>query len=181
MENERQSWQSWNGWCPCAKFRKQLGRCFSWKILWAPRAGTKPRSETSELPSRLKEFHTGAPKRRRALQRPIDLPDDEFPEEPHVEEARVPEEIPNAVMLAVMGIHKNLGHPSKELLCRALGIGGANKIAIRAASELKCERRTNIRKVICLRSWQIHTPNSIKVKEWISLYSRTQTNKCLSS
>ena len=38
-----------------------------------------------------------------------------------------------------MRIHKNLGHPSKELLCRALRIGGANKIAIRAASELKCD------------------------------------------
>ena len=26
-------------------------------------------------------------------------------------------------------------------------------------------RRTNLRKVICLRSWQTHTPNSIKVSE----------------
>ena len=38
-----------------------------------------------------------------------------------------------------MRIHKNLGHPSKELLCRALRIGGANKVAIRAATELKCD------------------------------------------
>ena len=44
----------------------------------------------------------------------MDIPDDEFPEEPHVEEARVPEEIPNAVMLAIMGIHKNLGHPARN-------------------------------------------------------------------
>ena len=22
---------SWNGWCPCAKCRKQLGTCFSWR------------------------------------------------------------------------------------------------------------------------------------------------------
>ena len=65
-----------------------------------------------------------------------DIPDDEFSEEPHVEEVRVPKEIPNAVKLAIMRIHKNLGHPSKELLCRALRIGGANEIAIRAASEL---------------------------------------------
>ena len=36
-------------------------------------------------------------------------------------------------------IHKNLGHPSKELLCRALRIGGANKIVIRAASQLECD------------------------------------------
>ena len=38
-----------------------------------------------------------------------------------------------------MRIHKNLKHPSKELLCRALRIYGANKIAIRAASEFKCD------------------------------------------
>ena len=38
-----------------------------------------------------------------------------------------------------MCIHINLWHPSKELLCRALGIGGANSIALRAASELKCD------------------------------------------
>ena len=68
-----------------------------------------------------------------------DIPDDEFPEVPHVEEARVSKEIPTAVRLAIMRIHKNLGHPSKELLCRALRIGGANKIAIRAASDLKCD------------------------------------------
>ena len=65
-------------------------------------------------------------------------PDDEFHEEPHLEEAKVPEEVPSSVRLAVMRIHKNLGHhPSKELLCRALRIGGANKVAIRAATELK--------------------------------------------
>ena len=57
-----------------------------------------------------------------------DIPDDEYPEVPHVEELRVPEEIPNAATLAIMRIHKNLGHPSKELLCRALRIGGANEI-----------------------------------------------------
>ena len=67
------------------------------------------------------------------------IPDDEFHEEPHLEEAKVPGEIPNAVSLAIMRIHKNLGHPRKELLCRALRIGGANKIAIRAASEIKCD------------------------------------------
>ena len=38
-----------------------------------------------------------------------------------------------------MRIHKNLGHTSKELLCRALRIGGANETAIRAANELKCD------------------------------------------
>ena len=35
-----------------------------------------------------------------------------------------------------MRVHKSLGHPSKELLCRAFRTGGADKIAIRAASEL---------------------------------------------
>ena len=49
-----------------------------------------------------------------------DIPDDEFPEEPHVEEVRVPKEIPNAVKLAIMRIHKNLGHTSMDLLRRAL-------------------------------------------------------------
>ena len=68
-----------------------------------------------------------------------DIPDDEFAEEPHVEEAEVPAEIPNAATFAIMRIHKNLGHPSKELHCRALRIGGTNKIAIRAASELKSD------------------------------------------
>ena len=67
------------------------------------------------------------------------IPDDEFHEEPQHEEAKVPEEIPNCVRLAVMRIHKNLGRPSKELLCRALRIGGANKVAIRAATGLKCD------------------------------------------
>ena len=42
-----------------------------------------------------------------------DIPDDEFPEEPLVEEATIPEEVPTAVRLAVMRIHKNLGHSSK--------------------------------------------------------------------
>ena len=54
-----------------------------------------------------------------------DIPDDEFTAEPHVEEAKVPKELPNAVRLASMRIHKKLGHPSKELLRRALRIGGA--------------------------------------------------------
>ena len=68
-----------------------------------------------------------------------DIPDDEFPQEPHVKDVRVPKEIPNAVKLAIMRIHKNRRHPSKELLCRALRNGGANEIAIRAANELKCD------------------------------------------
>ena len=41
--------------------------------------------------------------------------------------------------MAVMCIRKNLGRPSKELLVRALRIGGANGVALRAASELKCD------------------------------------------
>ena len=65
--------------------------------------------------------------------------DDDFHEEPQLEEPRVLKEVPNAVRLAVMRIQKNLGHTSKELLCRALRIGRANKIALRAASELKCD------------------------------------------
>ena len=67
------------------------------------------------------------------------LPDDEFHEEPHFEEANVLEEKPSAVRLAVIRIHKNLRHPSKELLCRALRIGGTNKVALRAASEMKSD------------------------------------------
>ena len=47
------------------------------------------------------------------------IPDDEFHEEPHREDANFLEEIPNAVRLAITRIHKNLKHPSKELLCRA--------------------------------------------------------------
>ena len=54
-------------------------------------------------------------------------PDEEFHEEPQLEEPKVSEEIPNAVRLATMRVHKNLGHPSKELLCRALRIGGSRK------------------------------------------------------
>ena len=67
------------------------------------------------------------------------IPDDEFHERPHLEEAQIPEEVPNAVSLPIMRVHKNLRHPSKELLCRALRNGGANKIATRAASEVKCD------------------------------------------
>ena len=51
-----------------------------------------------------------------------DILDDEFPQEPHVVEARVPVEIPSAVRLANVRIHKNLGHSRKELLCRAFRI-----------------------------------------------------------
>ena len=40
------------------------------------------------------------------------IPGDEFHEETHLGEAKVPEEIHNGVRLAVMRIHKNLGHPS---------------------------------------------------------------------
>ena len=67
--------------------------------------------------------------------------DDDFHEEPQLEEPRVLKEVPNAVRLAVMRIQKNLGHPSKELLCRAVLCGSvrANKIALRAAGELKCD------------------------------------------
>ena len=65
--------------------------------------------------------------------------DDEFHEETQHEESKVPEEVPKAVRLAIMRIHRNLGHPSKELFCRALRIGGANRIALRAASDLKCD------------------------------------------
>ena len=41
-------------------------------------------------------------------------PDEEFHEEPQLEEPKVSEEMPNAVRLATMRVHKNLGHPSKE-------------------------------------------------------------------
>ena len=41
--------------------------------------------------------------------------------------------------LAVMRIHNNLGHPSKEVLCRALRIGGANRVVLRSANDLKCD------------------------------------------
>ena len=100
------------------------------------------------------------------------IPDDEFHEEPHHEEAKVPEEIPKAVRLAIMRIHKNLGHPSKELLCHALRIGGADKIAIRVASELKCDACSENKPP------KSHLP---EVSESISLCLRTQTNKCSSS
>ena len=66
------------------------------------------------------------------------IPDDEFHEERILEESKVPGEVPNAVRFAIMRIHKNPG-ASKESLCRALRIGGANRIALRAASELKCD------------------------------------------
>ena len=58
------------------------------------------------------------------------VPDDEFHEEPHLEEANVPEEVPNAVRLAVMRIHKSQWHPRKELLCRAFPNGGAHRNAV---------------------------------------------------
>ena len=38
-----------------------------------------------------------------------------------------------------MRIHKNLEHPSKELLCRALRNGRANRIATRAPSQQQCD------------------------------------------
>ena len=104
------------------------------------------------------------------------IPGDVFHEEPHLEEAKVPDEIHNGVRLAVMRIHKNLGHPSKEL-CRPLRIGGANKTTIRAASELKCDVCSENKPPKIL----LPTPNSIKVSESIASCLRTQTSKCLSS
>ena len=66
------------------------------------------------------------------------IPDGEFHEEPHHEAAQIPEEVPNAIRLVIMRVHKKTWHPRKELLCHALRIGGANKMAINAASERKC-------------------------------------------
>ena len=63
------------------------------------------------------------------------------------------EEVPNAARLGIMRVQKNLGHTSKELLGRALRIGGASKIALRAARELKSATfvwGTNLQ--ICLQS-----------------------------
>ena len=58
------------------------------------------------------------------------IPDDEFHEETQLEESKVSEEVTNAIRLAIMRDHKIPEHPSKELLCRALRLGGANKIAV---------------------------------------------------
>ena len=41
------------------------------------------------------------------------IPDDEFQEKPHLDEPKVPEEIPNGVRLAVMPIHKSLEQPQQ--------------------------------------------------------------------
>ena len=112
------------------------------------------------------------------------IPDDEFHEEPHLEEAKATEEVPNAVSLAIMHIHKNLGHPSKELLSRALRHVGAEQIELR--SELRVNSsamiawRTNLRKSH-LPAKLANTYTEFNVSEWISLCLWTQTNKCLSS
>ena len=110
------------------------------------------------------------------------VPDDEFHEEPKLDEPKVLEEFTNAVTLAVMRIHKNLGRPSKELLCRALRIEGANRVALRAASELKSDVcMENIQQAFCLQNWRIRSLSSFKELELISLCWRTQMNKCLRS
>ena len=44
----------------------------------------------------------------------MQTPDDEYLEEPHVEEGKFPKETPNAVKLANMRIHKNLGDTSNN-------------------------------------------------------------------
>ena len=60
-ENERQSWQSWIGRFPCAKCRKQLGTCFSWKIQWRYQLKSTFHSETSERSLCVRRrFHTCA-------------------------------------------------------------------------------------------------------------------------
>ena len=103
------------------------------------------------------------------------IPSDEFHEEPQLEETNVSEEVHNAVRWAIMRVHKNLGHASKELLCRALRFGGANKIALRAASELTCDVCSE-KSLTCLRSWLIRILNSIKALEWISLIGLRRTS-----
>ena len=65
-----------------------------------------------------------------------DIPDDEFPEEPHVEEAKVPEKIYNAVRLAIM--RKIWDIPAKNCFAGHCELAERTKIAIRAASGLKC-------------------------------------------
>ena len=48
------------------------------------------------------------------------IPDDELREGTQLEEAQVPAEVPSAVRLATVRVHKNLGHPSKEIAGVAL-------------------------------------------------------------
>ena len=99
--------------------------------------------------------------------------DDDFHEEHQLEEPRVLKEVPNAVRLAVMRIQKNLGHPSKELLCRAVLCGSVEPIRLRSRlrvnSNVMRAWKQNRQKVTCLRSSQMHTLNSIKELEWVSL------------
>ena len=95
-------------------------------------------------------------------------------EEPQLEETNVSEEVHNAVRWAIMRVHKNLVHASKELLCRALRFGGANKM-LRAASELTCDVCSE-KSLTCLRSWLIRILNSIKALEWISLIGLRRTS-----
>ena len=115
---------------------KGLTNAYRSSSRWHTRAWEQSSDQGSGERQRLEAFE---PKMWKWILQGTAIPDDEFHEEPHLEEAKVPEEIPNVVRLAIMRIHKNLEHPSKELLCRALRIGGANRIAIRAASQLKCD------------------------------------------
>ena len=44
------------------------------------------------------------------------LPDGEFCEEPHLEEAQVPEEVPNGVRLGIMRVHKKTGSSKQRIV-----------------------------------------------------------------
>ena len=80
--------------------------------------------------------------------------------------------------------HQNLGRPSKELPCRALRSGGANKIAIRAASELKCDVCSGNKPPkshLPAKLADIYTEINQGVGVDLSLCSRAPTNKCSSS
>ena len=108
--------------------------------------------------------------------------DDEFHEEPQLEETKVSEEVHNAVRWAVMRVHNNLVHAARNCCVALHGLVEPIKLRseLRVNSSATFARRTSLRKVTCLRSWLIRTLNAIKALEWIS-FERTQTHKCSSS
>ena len=110
------------------------------------------------------------------------IPNDVFHEEPQLEETKVPEQVPNEIRLAIMRVHKNLEKCQQGIAVSRFANWWSKQNCAQSceSTQARCVvRRTNLRKVTCLRSQLVRTLNSIKVLEWISLCWLRRTSVCV--
>ena len=78
--------------------------------------------------------------------------DAEFHEEPHLEEAQIPEEVPNAIRLVIMRVHKKLCIQARNCFVTLCELAEPTRwrSMLRVNPSVPFARRTNLRKVSCL-------------------------------